>query len=423
VPKVILSDDGNHEPCIDNEHDFRGQYTDDGSFGNDLVYRIEYRENKNALWKAIVGGKQTNPIDITKTITIPTKGYYRFIVGREDIIDGENCIAASNEIFLDAQDCSSPEVNIVDIIGDTVVCFDKTLTLNGTFSHIRNPFGNNIAYRWEFRHIDSTNWKVLKEQNATPPLNVSWQITDINRADEGYYRLRVGKRENIETPNRYALSDSIYLIALGTEQVPDIRIQLSATPNRVVNLAKFIDSVRFTNIHWDKANTHAPAILDGTVETTGSVNSWNFTNKGVYTYKYTVTSQCGSSEAKVYIRMLENKIFRTPDTITICENHMASQSLHLNSILGMELGGVWKYDNTVNPDATTVVANVTKMPPSSRHAGSLIFNASKAWSVAPSSYSISYKNYNNAKMFKFKYTPPTGSTFTEDMELVIIVTE
>ncbi|MDR1581700.1 MAG: hypothetical protein LBS55_00305 [Prevotellaceae bacterium] len=424
VPKVSLTDNRDHKPCIGSNHEFKGTYTDDGTFGDDLMYRLQFRKNKNELWKTVVEKKETSPIDMSESVTVTAKGYYRLIVGREDIIDGENCIAISSEIFIDANDdmrFCAPKVDIADIAFDTLVCLKKTLTLKGSYPDVGNPFGNDINYRWEFRHIDSVNWKTLEQRDTTPPLNVVWQITNISKADEGYYRLRVGERGNTGDIRCCASSDSVRVNVIELSQVPDIRIQLTTKPDRVINMTKFLDSIRSASIHWDKVNFYAPEILSGTAETTGSINTGGFTGTNNYTYKYTVTSQCGSSKAIVYIRVLDNRILRNLDTIMICGTHESSKSINLNQILGLELGGVWKYDNTINPDAT-VSGNVTEILSPSRHEGALIFNASKAWNVAPESYSINYKNYHNAKIFRFKYYPPTGSKITKEKELVIVVT-
>jgi hypothetical protein len=313
----------------------------------------------------------------------------------------------------------TPKITIADIVSDTLVCESDTLTLNGNYPDAGNTFGKDIAYRWEFRHIDSAKWKILAEGHATPPLNVTLKITNVDKFDKGYYRLRVSKRENIDSPNCCALSDSIHLIVIEKINIADIRVQLAPIPKRVINLTSFLDSISYSNIHWDKSI--APPILSNTTETTGSINSTDFNYTGVYTYIYTVATKCGSSTAKVYIRTVKDKIFRMADTITICGTHESSKSLNLNHILGLELGGILIYDDSVNPDST-VFDNVTKILSPSKYAGAFIFNATKAWNTAPQSYSILYKNYNEAKIFKFIYIPPKGSTITTEKKLAIVVT-
>jgi hypothetical protein len=314
----------------------------------------------------------------------------------------------------------TPKITIEDIVSDTFVCVSNTLTLNGSYPDIGNPLGNDIEYRWEFRRTDNAEWKTLVTGYATPPLYTSIQIANANKSNEGYYRLRIGKRGKIDMSNCCAVSDSIHLAVVETFKVPDIRIQLSPVPDRVINLTSFLDSISYATVLWDKFAQYAPAILNGTQETTGSINSRDFNTIGTYTYKYTVMSQCGSSEAKVYIRTVKDKVFHIPDTISICKTHEMSKALNLNYILGLELGGAWVYDDTVNPDST-VFNNTTQMLPPSKYAGATIFNATKAWETASGSYSITYRNQNSAKAFKFVYYPSAESNITQKEELVIVV--
>jgi hypothetical protein len=166
----------------------------------------------------------------------------------------------------------------------------------------------------------------------------------------------------------------------------------------------------------------SPSIIAGTDETTGSLNTGDFAASGTYTYKYISISQCGSSEARVYIRTVKNKtIFRIADTVMICRDNESSKALNLNHILGIDYGGEWKYDATVNPDAT-VVNNVTVMPSASKYRDARIFDAFKAYEIAPVSYSKTYKGYNDVKIFKFVYDIPTENNVTIRKELSIVVT-
>jgi hypothetical protein len=103
----------------------------------------------------------------------------------------------------------------------------------------------------------------------------------------------------------------------------------------------------------------------------------------------------------------------------VCIRNESSKALNLNQILGLELGGVWEYDATVNPDAT-VADNVVEMSPPSIYSGAVVFNAVKAWESAPKSYSRNYRGHKDAKTFKFVYIPPTGANVSTKKELVIV---
>jgi hypothetical protein len=305
--------------------------------------------------------------------------------------------------------------------GNRNLCAGENHDIYGSYPAEENTLGNEVEFRWEFRHFDSISWRTVASNIDNPPLNVSLKIENITPANNGYYRLRIGKSGNVGSINCCAISDSISIKITEKIRASDIRIQLSPVPGRIVNLSSFIDNTSYSGIQWDRLSQHAPAFIGNTDNTTGSINSSDFNNISTYTYKYSATS-CGSSDAKVYIRTVKDRIFRVPDTITVCGTHESSQTLNLNYILGLELGGQWLYDNTLNHD-NTVSNNVTVVAPPSQYAGANIFNAAKAWETAPTLYSIKYRNYNNAKIFKFVYTPAAGSNITTKKELVIIVAE
>jgi hypothetical protein len=722
VPRAVLSDSGNHEVCENAVHSFRGQYTDDGSFGNSLTYRFEFRENPGSMWQPVEEDTLANPVDTGISLAVRNSGYYRFIAGRKDIIDCKNCVAVSNEIYLETVKCNrlvrdsvlvafegsavfdvlandtlscgkpvlfdtvdgsglhlgslvknpdstftytagrgvsgidsvrylitchgitdtgrvyifvnrlvplhyacagdslrigfpavsglryvwydsiaggspvggvlrdslslvkggsadigrwwiqpewngitfprfaisllqadncgttvpsgcladgtllfrddsagnsgtsgqfystridglcegsrllfsariagtpnaaaasrssliftledtagnihaaytcpvsaadtvrksygfaftvpkghsslllkirnstagsgsfvmdSVEIRLcaprvrIDGISDTLVCIGQKLVLSAGYPEAGNPFGDSVDFRWEFRHIDSAARQTLHGQAAAVPLNVSWIIDSIGRDSEGYYRLLLGKRGAAGSRNCCAASDPVRVRVVNSFKAADIRIQLSPEPGRLVNLSSFIDSIEYTGVKWTGISAGAPAILAGTDETTGSVNSSTFVGNSTLSYKYMLRSQCGSSEAKVYVRTLGNRIYRTPDTIAVCHSHESSSAVYLNRILGLELGGTWKYDSSINPDST-VADNMIAMSAPSKYAGMMIFNAAKAWKTAPKSYGISYRGHSNAKMFKFVYHMNTGPNGFTEKELVIVVTD
>jgi hypothetical protein len=417
VPKVGFTDNGNQELCIDASHEFKATFVDDGSFGNDLVYRLQFRNNKSERWRTVITDKHTGPIDITLTTTVVDDGYYRLVVGNEDVIDCANCPAVSTEIYRKTKDCLTK----INIEGNSPVCLNQTFTLKFNYPDTGNPSRNNVFYRWEFRHVDSDVWQILDEQTATAPLNIERTIDRVDKSSEGYHRIRIGRRGGSNSANCCNVSDSVPLTVIDAFKVPDIRIQLSPQPNRVVRLMDFVDSIPHARIRWERVALHSPAIINSSDETTGSINTADFVKAMTYTYKYIASSQCSSSEARVYIRTVKDRIFRTPDTIMICRDNKSSESVNINNILGLELGGKWKYDNTVNPDAT-VADNVTVMPPSSSYAGATIFNAVKAYDAAPKNlYSHIYHGYNTAKSFKFVYTPSAESNIAVEKKLVIVV--
>jgi hypothetical protein len=215
-------------------------------------------------------------------------------------------------------------------------------------------------------------------------------------------------------------NNTVCVMQVAAFKVPDIRVQVSPAPSRVICLTSFIDSISRSTVKWNKAFAGDPDILAGTDESTGSLNSSEFAGKTTCTYIYTVSIQCGSSEAKAYIHTPKDKTVRTHDTIVICQSHESSKAIYPNQILGIEFGGTWRYDNTVNPDST-VVRNTLKISAPSKYAGMVIFNAAEAWNAAPAIYDINHKGLANAKIFKFAYVLPAEVNGITKKELVIVV--
>jgi hypothetical protein len=315
----------------------------------------------------------------------------------------------------------TPKVQLAAV--DSAVCINSPLVLNATYPDKGNPFGNSIVCRWEFRHIDSLVWKNIDERTHIVPLSVSWRINSADRTGDGFYRLLVGKQGSIDMKNCRASSDSIRVKVLKAVQSPDIRIQVSPAPARIVNLTSFLDSVNSTGILWEKVSVQSPVIRTGTDTTTGSINSTDFfVDRETYTYKYTASTKCGQSKAMTYVHAVKDRVLHVPDTITVCRNHESSKAIHLNQIIGLELGGVWKYDNSVNHDAT-VIQCVTEARQPSKYAGMLLFDAAKAWNIAPPQYIINYGGLSDTKAFRFEYHSTAAFNFPVKKTLVIVVTK
>jgi hypothetical protein len=103
----------------------------------------------------------------------------------------------------------------------------------------------------------------------------------------------------------------------------------------------------------------------------------------------------------------------------ICKDQELSQYVQLNQIVGLELGGTWKYDVPVNPD-NTVSSNVTVFPAGSQYSGARIFNAFKAFAEASTAYNIIYKGVSSMK-FVFRYTGHVDSCVGSQEKTVVIV--
>jgi hypothetical protein len=190
--------------------------------------------------------------------------------------------------------------------------------------------------------------------------------------------------------------------------VPDLRIMIapSTSPSHRVSLASFIDTLDVVSVKWHNLGA-VPQILN---ETTGELDTHNFTYRRVYTYKYTVTSKCNSSSAKVYVFTSNDKLpVKNNREIFICKDLELSKYVQLNQILGLENNGLWEYID----DDGTIANNVKKS--SAKFGGSMIFNAQKAYADAGTKYDIAGKP--GYKEFKFQYTTANS----EIIELNIVV--
>jgi hypothetical protein len=305
---------------------------------------------------------------------------------------------------------------------DTIVCDGNNLNIIRTYE-IDCTFGNELAYRWEFRHVDSSSWKPIPTGTGTTTIvdcSISQTITktvsltSATKANEGYYRMLVSSPASIERVNCRAASDSVYVYIIEKFVAPDIRIQVCPSPpNHTIQLTKYLDSTDYNRVKWEH-----PLITN--VET-GLIYDKVLYKNNTYTLKYTLMSPehsgCGSTSAKVYIRTLNDRIFgKTVDTITICSALATSRFVNLNQIFGLELGGVWTYPNPDN----VVHDNIKEHTSPSKYEGAIVFNAQKAYNEAGSVY-----DYGSAtvKKFDFVYTMPSSSCVNGTKRVTLIVTQ
>jgi hypothetical protein len=315
--------------------------------------------------------------------------------------------------------CAPPiEMNIPG--NDTVVCASSTpLEIVANYTDASCTLGADISYRWEFRHIDSVNWKHLSTGDRTCGLGVheSLVLSPVSEAVRGYYRMVIGSTGNIDKTCR-VVSDSIFVDIAKTLRLPDVRIDICRLPLREIRLSAFIDSIG--TVEWTKTGAAPNIALH-----TGAILTDEINEKARTTYKYlySQTSQCGTSSAIAYVHVLGNRMLRKIDTVAICGSQELSKHVNLNQILGTELGGTWKYDPPVNPD-NTVQSNVTEFSSTSNHYGAQVFNAAQAYIDAPDyGYKFNYRGDTEAKKFKFEYTPDSQSCVSETKTLVIVVTK
>jgi hypothetical protein len=336
-----------------------------------------------------------------------------------------------NDISIDDIEVRLCTPQVTMNISDITVCSGTTLDIVSTYIE-DCTFGDKLAYKFEFRHIDSVNWKPLdldldgktvdcdSPTEADRKLEIKWTIPSIRSENEGYYRMTVSSPANIDKVNCSASSDSVYVKVVGTGIPADIRIDVCPLPDRPIRLSSYLDSLAYNSVSWTKVGVAAPDILN---TQTGEISSGGLTS--TYTYRYSQTSQCGTGSAIAYVYPLKKRFQRATDTIVICKDEKRSRDIHIGHILGLNLnGGTWTYDSSVNPD-NTLSAYMKIFPTSSSYEGALVFDAYKAWENTSDAYKVPRSGDANAKKFVFRYIAPAGNCIETQItkNIVIIITE
>jgi hypothetical protein len=329
-------------------------------------------------------------------------------------------------------------------IKDTVVCEGAKLNIRGTYIE-DCTFGDELAYRLEFRHIDSQRWVTLDYATGTETVNcdaadvsdrtlealkTGWDISPLSSADEGYYRLLVSSPEHIDKVNCRASSDSVYVQVAGVSKAIDVRVDVCPMPDRPIRLSSYLDSIAYNTVSWTKINQASPDIIN---PRTGEIRSGGLT--GMFTYRYTQKSKCGVNSAVAYVQPIKKRILRKTDTIIICKDEKRSRDIHLNQIFGLHLGndnsdfgsiigGQLLYNNPVNPGPSVLGQFIKQNESSSNHYGGLVFDAYQAWHSTSTDYDYkyTYRDDVDAKKFKFRYTATDSCVGDIERDIVIIVT-
>jgi hypothetical protein len=281
------------------------------------------------------------------------------------------------------------------------VCYGKSAELSAS-GNIQSP-----EYRWYDSQLATANLLHIGAEYTTLPV-ISETKYYVAVSGTGYCENLPGERKEVSVD------------VVKTDAMPDIRIDICPMPDRSVNLTSFIDSLDYFSVKWTKLNSAAPDIVDAKK---GKIDTRRLIPGATYKYRYSLTSECGSISAIAYIHTMNNRTLHRIDTIVTCRTNETSHSIHLNQLMGLELNGEWKYDNTVNPD-NTVKSNVRGFPQSSNYCGALMFDAYQAWADATDAgYAISYRGNANAKKFRFQYSAPNSCIGNRIQTLVIIITD
>jgi hypothetical protein len=285
-----------------------------------------------------------------------------------------------------------------------VVCLGAPFTLkaeyddDGTFSGT----GNALSYRWEYS-ADGVSWTSAGVDTlaASNSVRSQYAVGKARHSDGGYYRALVGNAGTLDSPMCRTVSNTLYCEVVSVPKSSDLRITVAPTARQsTVYLSSFLDtSDALSSIKWTKATAYAPDFVN---DSTGALNMAGLIHR-VYTYKYTVTTKCGSSSAKAYLLVSDRNAPSHNREIYICKDLESSEHVQLNQIMGLGNDGRWTYPNDTRG---TVKGNVTTASP--KYAGAMIFNARQAYADAVQTSSYAVPGKPDIRAFKFRFTAVTG---------------
>jgi hypothetical protein len=298
-----------------------------------------------------------------------------------------------------------PPITIAGNLIDTA-CTETSASFKASYDDLNGTFtasGKKLVYRWEYSS-DGVNWSIHKEDStAAASVQSVYTIDRVTEMDEGYYRFIAGNHGTVDNHLCSVISKVISLRVLKSNKASDFRAMIMpSTAQHTVYLSSFIDTVNVKSVKWDSfGNT-----LKFDDDETGALNAQSFMPKRIYTYKYTVTSQCGSSSAKAYVFTSIDKVRRNGREIFVCKDLEASMSVNLNQILGVEGNGAWSFPDDMYG---IIISNITTS--SVKFGSSMIFNAQRAYEEGSQTDGYEVAGNPEQQAFKFRYTTVNGMIF------------
>jgi hypothetical protein len=229
--------------CVGRSIFLKGDYTDDGIYGNDLVYQWEFNAtghlDKDTAWIIIPNtqGSTSNGIVSTDykidSITNANAGYYRLAVGNKDLINFSSCKARSRLIKI-----SVDSLPVLNVAKDTLLCtmenlvnLIKYVSPNCTVQFYRDSLGS-IPLKSTLVHILSDTTFYVRATNKTTACISHLEAIHIR---QGIYPV------NIPTTgqNKFCINDTVLLKNASVDggiwsvSNPSIIKLIDATPSSV----------------------------------------------------------------------------------------------------------------------------------------------------------------------------------------------
>jgi hypothetical protein len=203
-----------------------------------------------------------------------------------------------------------PPVTITTKLSDTA-CYGTSYTFkasyedDGTFS----SSGKQLEYQWQYSPVNTPGAKwtaVNKGTESSKKLDTEYTMNNINKSNEGYYRLAVANSATIEHENCRVVSQPIHLYVKTIEANNDVAIVTYNQP-KIIDVLANDDMKCCPNLKAAKIDTVAGSGLHRGSLHINSDNTLTYTAKnnvfGIDSVDYTVEYLSVKKRAKVYIVM------------------------------------------------------------------------------------------------------------------------
>jgi hypothetical protein len=254
------------------------------------------------------------------------------------------------------------------------------------------------TYEWQYSIDNGVKWTYISNTNSTeyspPALTQTTQYRRMATNDCG--------TDSTESVTIMVRHPSLY-------NYPDLRIRICPDAGTDINLSKYVDTLDLSSApQWAKF---------GVPISTGIIPANSLGSRGTYTFTYTVSNPCTTSDItrKVYVEVLQPGRMRPlRNTIEICSDN--AEAVNINQIFGIDAGfddNVWSYKSETTGDVNKYVT-ISK---SSTYYGAAVMNGKAIYDDS----SIGKISGTNNKKVEFTYTPKSGSCLSGQSYTVVII--
>jgi hypothetical protein len=417
APPVVLNrpDKTDTTACIGEEFTLEGTYTDNGTFGGELVSRWEYSSTGNvnnpSEWSIIAGTERVSSSGVitgdytVSSASVSDAGYYRMSAANSANIDNYNCRAMSDVVHLQVGQCNGAPLTQPDERSFCVTSDSKTKTVN-VLKNDEDPDGDDI-YLTGADFADAADAALADISFNAADSTVSLKVKpDVHIGVGGHtfeivYTIRDDASHNAD--------GTLTVTAYPTPNYSDIRVRICPDAGDV-NLAKYVDTTGIiSDIQWAHQISGVPVSSPA-----GLISSNIYAPSRIHTLTYTVSSRCVvEQKRKVYLEILRNGQVRLPKHPTvICYEY--AEAVNISHILAIEAKGSWSYDANIEDHVTVSTSPI--------HNGATVMNGKALYNDDDIPFTV--YNGSKAKIVTFTYTTDSDSCLEgKSYEIMIVLTE